>query len=179
VPVTRSWVAGFLTVRPELTLAVPDDLAAAGRAWPSPRTWDMAARLLAAAEATPLTDGVVAALVRGCVGPGPATELLTWLIEADLPDPEAALADPDGFVLPARGDRAYAALSSVAAAVAATPSAERWARGWRVFAHAARSAPDVAAAAARTLARSRPDGADIPPEVELFGPLLRDADLLH
>src|SRR5947199_243835 len=50
-PITRSWIAGFLTVRPKLAVAVPEDPAAAGRAWPSPRTWDMAARLQAAAEA--------------------------------------------------------------------------------------------------------------------------------
>src|SRR3954447_12001960 len=49
--VHRSWVAGFVTVRPMLALAVPDDAAAGGRAWPSPRTWDMTARLLTAAEA--------------------------------------------------------------------------------------------------------------------------------
>ena len=37
VPVTYSWVAGFVRVRPELALAVPDETARAGRAWPSPR----------------------------------------------------------------------------------------------------------------------------------------------
>src|ERR1700761_4347462 len=49
VPVTRSWVAGFLRVRPALACAPPSDAASAGRGWPSPRTWEMAARLLAAA----------------------------------------------------------------------------------------------------------------------------------
>jgi hypothetical protein len=36
----------------------------------------------------------------------------------------------------------------------------------------------VAAAAARILARCRPDGARIPDEVKTFAPLLRDAGLL-
>ena len=63
------------------------------------------------------------------VGPGPGVEYLTWLAEADLPDPETVLADPDNFTLPDRGDRAYAALSSIAAAVAADPSNDRWERG--------------------------------------------------
>jgi MoxR-like ATPase len=179
VPVTRSWVAAFLTVRPELALAVPDDLAAAGRAWPSPRSWDMAARLLAASEAADVDEQVVSGLVRGCVGPGAGVEFLTWFTEADLPDPEEALAHPDAFVLPERGDRAYAALSSVAAVVAADPSGDRWERGWRVFGRSASAAPDVAAAAARTLARCRPPGAPLPAEIDLFMPLLRDADLLH
>ena len=178
VPVARSWIAGFLTVRPPLAVAVPTDVAAAGRAWPSPRTWDMAAQLQAAAGAAGAGELATSLLVRGCVGAGAGIEYLTWLAEADLPDPEAVLANPDAFVLPERGDRAYAALSSVAAAVAANPNDGRWERGWRAFARASGSAPDVAAAAARTLARCRPPGAPIPDEVHAFAPLLRDAGLL-
>jgi len=178
IVVVRTWIAGFVTVRPMLALAVPEDAAGAGRAWPSPRTWDMAARLYAAGEAGEAGELAVSQLVRGCVGAGPGVEFLTWLAEADLPDPEAVLADPDSFVLPERGDRAYAALSSVAAAVAADPTNGRWERGWQAFGRAAGSAPDVAAAAARTLARCRPEGAAIPAEVKAFAPLLRDAGLL-
>jgi hypothetical protein len=179
IGVVRSWVAGFMRVRPMLTLAVPEDAAGAGRAWPSPRRGDMAARLHAAATAAETDELVISLLIRGCVGPGPGVEFLTWLAEADLPDPEAVLENPDGFVLPERGDRAYAALSSIAAAVAADPSNGRWERGWRAFGRAGESAPDVAAAAARTLARCRPPGAAIPPEVGAFAPLLRDAGLLE
>jgi hypothetical protein len=178
IPVMRSWIAGFFTVRPMLVVAVPEDAAGAGRAWPSPRTWDMTARLLAAAEAAGAGELAESLLVRGCVGGGAGVEFLTWLAEADLPDPEAVLADPDSFVLPERGDRAYAALSSVAAAVAANPGDGRWERGWKAFGRASESAPDVAAAAARTLARCRPPGAAIPEEVSAFAPLLRDAGLL-
>jgi hypothetical protein len=176
--VTRAWVAGFLTVRPMLALEVPDDAAAAGRAWPSPRSWEMAARLHGAALAAGTDELVISLLVRGCVGAGAGVEFLTWLQEADLPDPEAVLADPELFVLPERGDRAYAALTSVAAAVAADPTPDRWARGWQAFGKAAGAAPDVAATAARTLARCRPAGAALPPELAAFTPLLRDAGLL-
>jgi hypothetical protein len=178
IPVVRSWIAGFVTVRPMLALNVPDDATAAGRAWPSPRTWEMAAQLLAAAESAGAGELVGSLLLRGCVGTGAGVEFATWLAEADLPDPEAVLADPESFELPARGDRAYAALSSVAAAVAADPTRDRWERGWRAFGRAAGSAPDVAAAAARTLARCRPEGAPIPEQVKAFAPLLRDAGLL-
>ena len=179
IAIVRSWIAGFVTVRPMLALAVPDDAAGAGRAWPSPRTWDMAARLFAAAEGAQAGELAASLLVRGCVGAGAGAEFLTWLVEADLPDPEAVLADPESFVLPQRGDRAYAALSSVAAAVATDAANGRWERGWQVFGRAAESAPDVAAAAARTLARCRPAGAAIPDEVSAFAPLLRDAELLN
>jgi len=47
-----------------------------------------------------------------------------------------------------------------------------------VLGRAAQSAPDVAAVAARTLARCRPDGAALPAEVHLFIPVLRDAGLM-
>jgi len=138
----------------------------------------MAARLQCAAQAANADQLVVSVVVRGSVGAGAGVEYLTWLEEADLPDPEAVLADPDGFVLPERGDRAYAALTSVAAAVAADPTPDRWARGWQAFGKAAGAAPDVAAIAARTLARCRPPEASLPPELATFTPLLRDAGLL-
>lgn len=176
--VTRSWVAGFLVVRPQLSLAVPDDPVSAGRAWPSPRTWDLAARLLAAGEAAGVAGEVRLQLVRGCVGTGASAEFLTWLDEADLPDPEAVLADPTSFTLPQRGDRAYAALSSIAAVVAANPGDGRWERAWQAFGHAAGDVPDVAAAAARALARCRPPDAEVPAEIDLFLPVLRDAGLM-
>ena len=96
----------------------------------------------------------------------------------DLPDPEEVLADPDGFELPERGDRAFAALSAIVAAVASNTTPERWAVAWRVLGRAGAAVPDVAATAARTLARCRPDGAPVPAEVKVFLPVLRDAGLL-
>jgi hypothetical protein len=106
-------------------------------------------------------------------------EFLAWLIEMDLPDPEEVLADPASFRLPERGDRAYAALAAVAAAVAANPTPERWTAGWQVLGLAAQAAPDVAAVAARVLARCRPEGAALPAQIKLFAPVLRDAGLLQ
>jgi hypothetical protein len=181
----RGLVAAFLHVRPGLACAPPADAASAGRGWPSPRTWDMAARLLAAGDAARVDgvgwagDEVRSALVRGSVGEGAGVEFLAWLAEMDLPDPEAALADPGSFSLPKRGDRAYAAVAAVAAVVAADPTPERWTAGWKVLGKAASGAPDVAAVAARTLARCRPDGTPLPAEVRLFAPVLRDAGLIH
>ena len=170
--------AAFLRARPALACAPPTDPASAGRGWPSPRTWEMTARLWAAAGGAEAGDEARAALVRGCVGDGPGAEFLAWLLEMDLPDPKEVLADPGGFRLPERADRAYAALAAVTAAVTAQPSAECWAAGWQVLGIGAATAPDVAAAAARVLARHRPDGAGLPPEIHVFAPVLRDAGLL-
>ena len=174
----RAEVATFLSLRPGVVTAPPTDRAAAGRAWPSPRTWEMAADLLAAARAASAEPEVRTALVCGCVGDGPGIEFLSWLAELDLPDPEAILAEPEGFELPDRGDRAYAVLTSVAAAVAANTTLERWDAGWQVLGRAGEQAPDVAALAARTLVACRPDGAPTPSQAAAFLPLLRDAGLI-
>lgn len=172
---TRGLISAFITVRPGLAVDVPTDAARAGRGWPSPRTWDMAARLWAAAEAAGASTEAATALITGSVGEGPGIELLMWEMEMDLPDPEKVLADPDSFTVPERGDRAYAVLSGVASAVASNPTVDRWLAGWKVLGKAGESTPDVGAVAARVLAQCRPPGAPAPPEVKLFAPLLKDA----
>jgi hypothetical protein len=156
LPHTRGLISAFITVRPGLAVQVPTDAARSGRGWPSPRTWDMAARLWAAALAVDATTETTTALICGAVGEGAGIELLMWEMEMDLPDPEKLLADPDAFEIPERGDRAYAVLSSVAAAVAANPTVDRWLAGWRVLGRAAEKTPDVGAVAARVLAQCAP-----------------------
>ncbi len=175
IPYTRSLISAFITVRPGLACDVPTDAARAGRGWPSPRTWDMAARLWAAADAVKASTEATTALITGSVGEGPGIELLMWEMEMDLPDPEQVLADPEGFEVPERGDRAYAVLSSVASAVAANPTVERWLAGWKVLGKAGEKTPDVAAVAARILVQCKPRGVGAPPEAKLFAPLLKDA----
>jgi len=175
IPHTRGLVSAFITVRPGLAVEVPSDAARAGRGWPSPRTWDMAARLWAAALSVNASTDATTALLTGSVGEGAGVELLMWEMEMDLPDPEKVLADPDSFEVPDRGDRAYAVLSSVASVVAANPTVERWLAGWRVLGKAGQKTPDVAAVAARVLAQCRPPKAPAPPEVKLFAPLLKDS----
>ncbi|MGI9614756.1 MAG: AAA family ATPase [Acidimicrobiales bacterium] len=173
----RADVAAFLLIRPGLVSAPPTERAAAGRAWPSPRSWEMAATLLAASRAAGVDGDATAHLVTGSVGDGAGIEFLAWLAELDLPDPEQVLANPGEFELPDRGDRAYAVLTSVAATVAANPTVERWAAGWQVLGRAGEQAPDVAALAARILVSCRPEGAATPPEAAAFLPVLRDAGL--
>jgi hypothetical protein len=177
LPAARGLLAAFIGSRPQLLLAVPDS-SGAGLAWPSPRSWDSAARLWAAATAAGSSHEARVALVAGSVGEGPALEFLAWVVESDLPDPEVVLADPGAFALPERGDRALAVLTSVAAAVAANPTPERWRAGWDLVARAAESVPDVAATAARVLARCRPDGAAAPASAAALAPVLRQAGLL-
>jgi AAA domain (dynein-related subfamily) len=175
----RSDIAAFLLLRPTLVSVPPVERSQAGRAWPSPRTWEMAATLLAAARGSGAGPEVLAALLVGCVGNGAGIELVTWLTDLDLPDPELLLADPASFQLPERGDQVYAALTAVAAAVAANPSPPRWAAAWEVLGLAARTVPDVAALAARMLVRCRPEGAATPTQAGLLLPLLIQAGLVE
>ncbi|CAA9481219.1 MAG: MoxR-like ATPases [uncultured Solirubrobacteraceae bacterium] len=176
--VGRGLVSAFVSVRPGLAVAVPEDGSSAGRGWPSPRSWEMTALLWTAAAVSGASEQARAALVMGSVGQGTGLELLNWASEMDLPDPEVVLADPDAFTMPERGDRAYAALSAIAAAVAADPTEPRWLAAWKILGRAADNAADVAALAARVLAQCRPDGVPAPAELKRFAPVLREAGLL-
>ena len=175
----RAAVGAFLEVRPPLALQLPRSAADAGRGWPSPRSWEAVARLLAACEAAHASGPARAALIEGAVGDGAALEFLAWLEHLDLPDPEAVLADPDHFSLPERSDRAFAVLTAVAAVAVADGSQERWAQAWQVVARAAESAPDVATLVARALASHRPVGAEVPETLMELAPVLRAAGLLR
>lgn len=177
----RSTLAGFLRGRPGLLYSMPEDVSTTGRAWPSPRSWDMAADLWITAESLQADDDVILLLISGSVGPGAARELLAWQREADLPDPETVLADPSAFRLPERGDRQFAVLGALAAAVRSNPTKERWEAAFEVVQQAvAMGSADVAAVAARSLAQDIPPGVDaLPSAVASLAPVLDRAGLLQ
>ena len=97
ITAVRANVGVFVAASPHLLHAHPGNEAAAGRAWPSPRSWDMAARLLAAASTAGAASQATALLIAGSVGPGAAAEYLAWREDLDLPDPEAVLSDPASY----------------------------------------------------------------------------------
>ncbi|MDX1931405.1 MAG: AAA family ATPase [Capsulimonadales bacterium] len=176
----RSLVSTFLRSRPRLLLALPAEESRRGGAWPSPRSWDYASRILAGNRGR-LSE--ILPLLSGCVGEGAAVEFCHWLREMDLPDPDELLASPKSYIHPDRADRAYAILSSVTQrAISTGLSPKRWEAAWTILASAAEAGgADVAAAAARALARSRGDREDLPlPRRELmpFLPVLRSAGIL-
>jgi hypothetical protein len=123
----RGQVVGYLQrAGAEAHLCVPPrDEAGAGGAWPSPRSWTALCAVLSALPARASFDAE-ALVAGGCVGPGEAVAFLAWRREADLPDPEALLRDPDGWSVPARHDRTYAALSAAVGAVASKLTPRRW-----------------------------------------------------
>lgn len=174
--------SAFTRAKSSLIQKCPDQAELRSKAWPSFRTWTWATQLYAAClslGAGPESD-LAMILVSAVVGPGPAREWLTYCQELDLPDPEALLKDPTGLKLPARGDRAYAALTSVVAAVLANNTPKRWNAAWEVLAQAVdMGRPDVAATSARMLGKNRPEGATKTPKaVGAFVPLLKAAGMM-
>jgi MoxR-like ATPase len=178
--VHRSRIGSFISARTSMLSVVPKDGTRAGRAWPSPRSWTMAATLSAAAELVGADRSTASELMSGAIGPAAAMEFLAWIDEAALPDPEEALRNPDAFELPERGDRAFAALNAIVAAVRADNTPERWSAAWTAIAAGVRQGQaDLAVAVMRPLVEHRPDGA-MPTAAALavVAPVLREAGLL-
>ena len=180
--VARSLVAGFLRARGGLLSAVPKDAASRGRAFPTPRTWDYAARLVAACRVADTGPEVLRLLVDGVIGASSGHEFLAWVRALDLPDPEKALADPASIDFSGmRPDRVHVTLQSVLAAVTGAPSPERWTAAMSVCVHAANAVGvDPAVPVVRALLRgtTRPPGAALPEGMSVFVAPLALAGLL-
>jgi hypothetical protein len=170
----RGTLSGFLTARPGLTHHLPADAEARGGAWPSPRTWEMALRLLTFALASDASREALSTALIGAIGDGAGLELINYLDELDLPDPNRVLANPDAFALPDRGDRQLAFLTAVVSAVQSDTSRPRWEAAWTVLAKAVEAGvPDVAARAATDLAMMRERSWPVPPTIDAFVDILR------
>jgi hypothetical protein len=167
VTFARRAVCGLLAARPKLVHQLPSSETRRGGAWPSPRSWDMALRLVAFATAAGTSREVLSMLVRGAVGDGPGLELLAGLDRMDLPDPEDLLREPSAAVLPERGDLRQAVLDAVVDAVRRRPTRERWDAAWTVLARAVETgAPDLVVVPATTLAALRQEGWEVPGTIE-------------
>ncbi|MGV9881516.1 AAA family ATPase [Streptomyces sp. NPDC003006] len=163
----RRAVCGLLAARPGLVHRLPSGEARRGGAWPSPRSWETALRLIAFATAAGSSREVLSLLVRGAVGDGPGLELLAGLDRMDLPDPEVLLADPAGAALPERGDLRQAVLDGVVEAVRGRPEKSRWDAAWALLVRAVETgAPDLVVVPATTLASLRRADWDVPASIE-------------
>ncbi|MPQ99098.1 AAA domain-containing protein [Modestobacter sp. I12A-02628] len=175
-------VGSFIGNRPELRTVLPGTAAEAGRAFPTPRSWEAAARLYATARACGVNDTVVTLLVSGTVGAGAANEFLHFVSTLDLPDPEELLRDPDGLVLDrTRNDRAYTIAASVWAATARDTTPERWTACGLVLARIAQAhMGDIAFLFGRRWVLARPAGVMPPREVtEHLAPILTEMGVLR
>jgi hypothetical protein len=173
----KGLVIAFIETRPELLHRFPEDDEAAGRAWPSRRSWHAVSRVLTYLRRD--DTAAIAAAVQGLVGEGVGAEYLEWRANMDLPAVADVIADPSIMNWDtARPDQVWAVLSAVIAWAADKGSKVAWTSAWEpVTAAASGGAPDVAGAAARDLVRLTPPGATVPASVRKFGELLVAAGL--
>lgn len=173
-------LAAFLTSRPGLSTVLPKSAAEQGRAFPTPRSWEMVAKLSAYVTAAGESESVRRILIRGCVGTGPSAEYLTYRDALDLPDPEKVLADVKKFKFPKRVDHMYAVGVSVLVALRLKISPERWhAAGMLLERMASGGHPDLAVSIGRDWLKLRPD--DELPDTKLLSalvPLMKEANLI-
>lgn len=161
-------VTTWISRSPNALLAVPPHSDLAGRAWPSPRSWTHAIRILSCLAHAEDATGCVAA----CVGEAAAAEWATYDTARDLPPAEDLLA---GRVpLPKRGDALYASLLAVVAA-AACEHQDRVGRLVAATHLVMTTRPDQAIAAARALLVAY--RGDVPPELRSLGELIQGSRL--
>lgn len=99
----------FLRFRPKLLHAF--DPKRDEKAFPSPRTWEFASRILSASPDAESARG----LLEGAVGEGAAAECMAYLkVFDELPDVEGVLADPANAIIPDDPAVVYALCESVA-----------------------------------------------------------------
>ncbi|NMO04295.1 hypothetical protein HH308_24040 [Gordonia sp. TBRC 11910] len=175
-------VTGFLRARPNQLSVVPKDYASRSRSFPTPRTWEFVGRLLALAEYAGACDRVTDLVVAGAIGESTAHEFLSWRRNLDLPDPNALLDGSQALRFEGvRADRVYVVLQSIVAAVTADLTADRWRATVELCCQAADQVGfDPAIPAIRSLVAPnvRPDGAEMPSAVVMFGPALMEARVM-
>lgn len=171
----RSLIASYLQTSQHNILNFPKTELQQGRAWPSPRSWEMASKDLALAgeKYFEALEGMT-----GCVG-AVATEFVTWLKSMDLPNPEDILKSPEKWAakMPKRADILFATLSGVNAAVYSNTTKERWQKAWEVLSLTYKGGhPDVSTVWATTLSKltkMKPDlKLPMPDELKVFGKIL-------
>jgi MoxR-like ATPase len=177
----RLLVAAFLNARPDTVTIMPKATAEAGRAFPTPRSWEMAATLLGFATAAKSSAFTRRTLIAGVIGVGTAGEFLSYIDELDLPDPEDLLANPEKFEAPTRGDKVYAIGASVLAIVRENNTPERWKAAGRLIAIIAKSNhSDVAVAIGKRWMTIRPSESVMPDAESLkaLAPILKEAKII-
>ncbi|SIJ22543.1 ATPase [Mycobacteroides abscessus subsp. abscessus] len=170
-------VCSFIETRPLLLDAYPDTDEAAGRAYPSRRSWHALARVMAYLRADDAPALATAAM--GMVGDGAGSEYVEWRASMDLPAVVDVIADPSIVDWGgARPDQVWAVLSGVVSWASAKGTKAAWMSAWGPLVAAATSgAPDVAGAAARALGIAMPAGAKVPAAARKFTDVMIAAGL--
>lgn len=147
----RELIVGFLDTSPDLAQKQPADLVEQGRAWPSGRTWEMTAKMLAAAAAvghgvkTPVAKTIVA----GLVGAAAETAWSSWVTNQDLPSIDVLFGNPNA-PLPKRQDQLTSVMAGVTNHVLANAGDEQtYQNAWTLISRVFDIHPSIAINAAR------------------------------
>lgn len=179
IPAARTSISTFVHRRPELGEKIPREASEAGRAWPSGRSWDIAAFCEAACKSVQADEEVYATLLAGCVGAGPAMEYINWIENLDLPDPRDLLRAPNKAELPREDDRLFAVLNAVVAEALVKLTRKKWEAAWKIMGRAAKAGKtDLAAVAVGSLVRGREGDLGVPEEIEYFLPIMKTAKVI-
>jgi MoxR-like ATPase len=171
----RSLLVAFINHRPELLRKLPTRSDQQGLAWPSPRSWDHAARVAAAAESAGVTSQTLTLLVVGLVGQGPAMEFLQFARTCELQEPEMLLSNPSLFDASRRTDLVMTTLRSVTEKIAANCTKSRWDAAWELVGAACASGLlDVGALPAMELMKLRKDEWAVPESLVMFADILSE-----
>lgn len=176
----RAQVASFISRRRDLLHSIPKTESAAGKAWPSPRTWEMVATIL------PYLDTVRTRFiaVTGLVGEGAGIEFLSWMENNDLPDPLGVLNNPSSVDWNGRPDRVFAITASLISYFSSRKQNDKedrkelWEQTWDTLEFAAKNGPaDIIALSAKQLIELRDPSWGFPSQAKIFLSVLRDAGL--
>lgn len=186
--VSKTLIVSYLRKNPGALQNMPPEHDAS-KAWPSPRSWETASRLLAAVLSTGerKESDLAHMAVAGCVGDGAAEPFMSWMIKLSLPDPEELLANPDKAhkLLPERNDHKGVALEAVAVAACQSrdDKKERWETAWKIVGPVFIKEHDVGMQGAKILAKAMNDyelrDAKHPPETREVVKILRKSGLIE
>ncbi|MDA8197233.1 MAG: ATP-binding protein [Actinomycetota bacterium] len=167
-------VGSFIATRPDLVLLLPSD-SDDRRAFPTPRSWEMAARILAASDRAKIPSSLRLKLLKGCVGNGPAIELEAFLGQIEEVTPDEVLENPDKVSIPnGRSDLVHVVLSAATSKVRASEDQRDWLALGRLIERIIELGyVDVALHSAKVWMALRPKGA-VPPTstIRALGPIM-------
>jgi len=130
IPYYAGLVAGAIKAR-GWQLTPPNDETAQGQAWASPRTLVWAIDWFALTDVHGTSKEARNIAITGAVGPL-GFELITYVDECDLPDPEEILQAPEKVLSITRQDRLFAVVMGVVSAIESSPTKERLTAGLSV-----------------------------------------------
>lgn len=162
IPAMCALVIAFLDTRQDLAQKQPDDIAEQGKAWPSGRTWELTAFMLAAAKVAGYDpkSTVGRLIVRGLVGEAAQTQWSAWIATMDLPSTDDVLANAATIEMPTRQDRLMTILTGIVRYVAEHRDVETYMRAWTFVNRVMREDPSIAIPTVRDLGALMPPGAD-------------------